>query len=435
MKKLANKNGRGKNKLLTLGLPTIPYLKELKSLNGITGTNACILFQQLEYWSHIMGGRFYKFQAPPETENHSYIDGSSWVEELGLSEDEFRTAYKQLGVRYKSKKEFSDKMAVGDVFEGKYYCSYFDKVSRLTHYIRNDSLVEEAISKVAIKDAKGSTGSHETGNANLTNASNTFSTDSELDALEDDSSESQYHKTNQDTKNNISNERDALSAVSKIKSTFGIDSCDISFDVKELEGDCPGEFEKIKIPIDFEPSIDYLYRAANTFKKKSPSYVTEKFIGFFREKGTKKTPKGWQHEWWNWMNRELSSNDNSQIEDELNEIILEANDLLWEAVDEIEFVVWEVDDLLEKAIERGFSIESVSIFLKTCERHSQIGHVEGYYFDRLQCESSDNLRNQVIQWLLEQGFELPDYLTDKLKDNDGKVGSISTCILPAFTRG
>ena len=115
----------------------IPYYPALSvKLGSVT---SAILLRQLEYWFKKMEYRpFYKFLKP--CEHGSYKAGESWTEELGMSEAEFRTAFTKIGVVYKSKKEFYNSE---DKFQGKYYCSYIDRLERKTYYFRNHELVRK----------------------------------------------------------------------------------------------------------------------------------------------------------------------------------------------------------------------------------------------------------------------------------------------------
>ena len=117
---------------------SIPYHKCLrpytKSLVG------CVLMQQLDYWFNKYMDGFYKFLMPCPN-NPAYNEGASWQEELGVSPDEFRSAFDHIGTRYSSKSEYN---ASADKFQGKYYCSYFDKQQGKTHYFRNHALADAA---------------------------------------------------------------------------------------------------------------------------------------------------------------------------------------------------------------------------------------------------------------------------------------------------
>ena len=133
-----------KNRILHITRNTIPYVKELHSITG--GVLSCLVMQQLDYWFENHPEGFYKFLLP--SEHPAYKDGDSWTEELGMSVDEFRTAFDKIGIRYKSKSEF-DK--ADDKFQGKFYCSYVDRRSNLTYYFRNHDLVDAALDELLFK--------------------------------------------------------------------------------------------------------------------------------------------------------------------------------------------------------------------------------------------------------------------------------------------
>lgn len=130
-----------RNRILFITRNTIPYVKELQPLAGSVA--GCILMQQLDYWFERFPDGFWKFLEPS---NHSkYRPGDSWIEELGLSVDEFRTAFDRLGIRYKSKGIFDEAQ---DKFQRKFYCSYQDRRENLTHYYRNHDLVDKALDEL-----------------------------------------------------------------------------------------------------------------------------------------------------------------------------------------------------------------------------------------------------------------------------------------------
>lgn len=110
-------------------------LKYCPQLNTFTGSiTASLLMCQLEYWfNHTNGTAFYKFLEPCQDEH--YHIGDSWIEELGFTKTEFRTAFKHIGKVYKSKTEF---LKSKDKFSGKLYLSYYDRIKKLTYYIRNN---------------------------------------------------------------------------------------------------------------------------------------------------------------------------------------------------------------------------------------------------------------------------------------------------------
>ncbi len=137
-----------RNRILYLTRNTIPYVKELHPLtHSVAG---CLLMQQLDYWFERYPKSFYKFMEPS---NHpQYKPSESWCEELGISAPEFRTAFDKIGVRYKSKSDF-DKTK--DKFQGKFYCSCFDRRSNLTFYFRNHALLDDALDSL-LRDKKNS---------------------------------------------------------------------------------------------------------------------------------------------------------------------------------------------------------------------------------------------------------------------------------------
>jgi len=136
-----------RNRILSITRNTIPYVKELRRLELVKSISACILMQQLDYWFDKYREGFYKFLEP--CKHAAYKPGKSWTEELEITVDEFRGAFDQIGVRYSSKKEYD---AAADKFAGKYYCSYYDKLSRMTHYFRNHEKVDADLDSLAQMD-------------------------------------------------------------------------------------------------------------------------------------------------------------------------------------------------------------------------------------------------------------------------------------------
>jgi hypothetical protein len=135
-----------RNRILQITRSSIPYVKELQPLAGtVTG---CILMQQLDFWFERRPNGFWKFLEP--SRHDGYKTGDSWVEELGMSPEEFRTAFDRIGIRYKSKGQYEESP---DKFQGKFYCSYLDRRENLTHYFRNHILVDKALDElVSIKE-------------------------------------------------------------------------------------------------------------------------------------------------------------------------------------------------------------------------------------------------------------------------------------------
>jgi hypothetical protein len=133
-----------KNKLLTITRGSIPYIKELRP--KVKSVTACILMQQLDYWFNKYPNGFGKLLEPIESDRENNHDKNflSWVEELGFSAEEFKTAFSNIGVSYKSKTEFEqaqNKFLSQDGKE-KFYCAYYDRQERMTYYFRNHQLVD-----------------------------------------------------------------------------------------------------------------------------------------------------------------------------------------------------------------------------------------------------------------------------------------------------
>lgn len=132
-----------RNRILYLTRNTIPYVKELQPLAySVAG---CILMQQLDYWFERYPDGFYKFME--SSEHPRYKPGESWCEELGMSADEFRTAFDKIGTRYKSKSQFEQ---AEDKFQGKFYCSYLDRRMNLTYYFRNHPHLDKALDALIV---------------------------------------------------------------------------------------------------------------------------------------------------------------------------------------------------------------------------------------------------------------------------------------------
>lgn len=134
-----------RNRILSITRSVIPYVKELHPLTG--SVHGCLIMQQLDYWFTAHPDGFYKFLEP--TEHASYKTGDSWVEELGMTHNEFRGAFDKIGVRYKSRTEFEAAKKSGkDIFDGKYYLSFVDRKKNLTYYLRNHQLLDLALDEL-----------------------------------------------------------------------------------------------------------------------------------------------------------------------------------------------------------------------------------------------------------------------------------------------
>lgn len=130
-----------RNRILSITRNVIPYVKELQPVAG--SVIGCLVMQQLDYWFHLKPDGFYKFMNPAE--HPFYRQGDSWVEELGISDDEFRYAFDRIGTRYKSKSDFDKAAKAGDIFKGCFYCSYVARRENLTYYFRNHELLDSAL--------------------------------------------------------------------------------------------------------------------------------------------------------------------------------------------------------------------------------------------------------------------------------------------------
>jgi hypothetical protein len=190
-----------RNKILTITRNTIPYVKELRRLAPVKSVNACLLMQQLDYWFERYPNGFFKFLEPCEASG--YQSGDSWCEELGISADEFRNAFDQIGIRYKSKKEFDQ--AAGDKFQGRYYCSYTDKIRRQTWYYRNHAAVDAALDTLSVAEA---------GEAKPTDTAAAGSRDGQGQVVEAGNDQPDYTETTTDITTDITHERDRLADAS-----------------------------------------------------------------------------------------------------------------------------------------------------------------------------------------------------------------------------
>lgn len=118
----------------------IAYRPELNKIFGSFKSN--LLASQLEYWFVRKPDGFYKFLS--SCEHPLYRTNDDWCHELGFSKSEFRSAFDQIGKRYKSKTLFIKAIEAGDdIFDGKFYVSFIDVRKGLTYYLRNNELVNK----------------------------------------------------------------------------------------------------------------------------------------------------------------------------------------------------------------------------------------------------------------------------------------------------
>lgn len=131
-----------------LPMKKVCYYPELVTITE--SITAALMMSQLEFWFKTREGKsFYKFLEPCEHER--YKEGDSWQEELGMSSSEIRSAFKKIGMPYKSKKAFKE---AEDIFKGKYYASYYDRIRKVTYYFRNTSKVKEVFEALERKEER-----------------------------------------------------------------------------------------------------------------------------------------------------------------------------------------------------------------------------------------------------------------------------------------
>lgn len=135
-----------RNRLLQITRSVIAYLPELKPYTG--SVVGCLLMQQMDFWFNQKPNGFYKFLSP--SEHPDYRPGDSWTEELAISEAEFRTAIDKICHRWTSKSAFD---AADDKFQGKFYCSVYDRRRQLTTYFRNHPVVDACLDELAVRNA------------------------------------------------------------------------------------------------------------------------------------------------------------------------------------------------------------------------------------------------------------------------------------------
>jgi len=137
-----------KNRGAAISARLIPYHKAYKEFCG--SVLATILFEQLEYWTNLYEDGFYKALGPCEKYGW-YRTGDSWLEELGFSRYEFKTAFAHIGIAYVSKKQYDRaglyRFQREDGTEA-LYCSYIDRPRGKTYYFRNHARVAQLLQQV-----------------------------------------------------------------------------------------------------------------------------------------------------------------------------------------------------------------------------------------------------------------------------------------------
>ncbi len=324
-----------KNRILTLVDFIIPYVKELRKLPLVKSVTASILMQQLDYWFNIQGKEsFYKFLEPCDNQ-HAYKPGDSWTEELGMSADEFKTAFGQIGVSYKSKAKYD---AAPDKFQGKYYCSYFNRVNRETRYFRNNELVDRDLNNLFLGNGKAQF--VETDEVDSVEVNSSYSVEEDIPGLVEDetvgleSTETTTDNTAKITTNNTSKreERKSLSPNERSKTeeitnrkdidnsfystSLDTEDCSDTSDNKEVIEGIPviGDSYSYSqpsqtaghLPDDFEVTDEMLEwieiekQKGNVASEIDISHATQKFIVY----NEGKKHKFWIQQWKLWMMRE-----------------------------------------------------------------------------------------------------------------------------------
>lgn len=130
-----------RNRILSITRNIVPYVRDIRPIAG--SVTAALVMQQLDYWFERHQDGFYKFMEP--SDHCLYKPGQSWTEELFMSRLEFISAFEQVGIRYRSKSEFEK---AENKFQGRYYASYLDRKTNLTHYLRNHAITDLRLSSL-----------------------------------------------------------------------------------------------------------------------------------------------------------------------------------------------------------------------------------------------------------------------------------------------
>lgn len=125
------------------------YVPELMQIMDSGDEKSCLMMAQIEYWFGKQPNGFYKFMTPPNSENPFYKEGDSWTEEMGMSKDKINNALRPICIQYKSFTEYKNEE---DKFKGRYYCSYYHKLSHRTYYFRNHNLTNEALKSISLEN-------------------------------------------------------------------------------------------------------------------------------------------------------------------------------------------------------------------------------------------------------------------------------------------
>ncbi|HEX8195557.1 MAG TPA: hypothetical protein VF571_05040 [Pyrinomonadaceae bacterium] len=140
-----------------------------------------------------------------------------------------------------------------------------------------------------------------------------------------------------DNPDTLSNSTTALCDVSlpedkssKTEENVNVNVSKANASVAGSQQEAEGKEEKITLPADFSPNLEYQYRAVISFYNKSPREVTEKFINYYKDKTVQMSPSDWNNKWWEWMRTEKPFiGYEEQLKNENNKIILKVMNMIY----------------------------------------------------------------------------------------------------------
>lgn len=127
-----------------LNRPCIPVIQELRKIPSVSDLTTGLVMQEVEYHFYRQPAGYFMFYAP-HYGHPDYRLYESWSERLGISSSDFKVEFDKIGVRYGSRREFDS--AQGDKFDGKFYCSIYDRNRRQALYLRNHELTDRVINQ------------------------------------------------------------------------------------------------------------------------------------------------------------------------------------------------------------------------------------------------------------------------------------------------
>lgn len=410
MQSSAKANRKNTYGLLQAAQFTIPYIKELKELDGVNSTHACLIMAQIEYWTFTMGETFYKFTTPPKSGRKGYSEGQSWTEGLGVTKGQFDRAFGEIGVHYGSMSDYLEASKNGDVFQGKFYCSYLHKPSHQTYYVRNKKEVEKAI-KIIRKLAMES---GEAAKSDLPNRDNEVSGDSNSGVAENAKSDVVYTDTTTDTttdtytervqnslRDSLQKQKERVDEEQEKEETIESGKSSESYNFELRPPISSNGEEKIAIRDDFSPTWDAKYRAVIQFPNKLASWATEKFIKYYKDKNLRLTSAEWQKKWWDWMQSERETFGNEKLSAEHREILNYVADEVLEATWHVPCVFdWEdVATYFDYAYSE-MTLTDVMFQLYEADKLGGVGDL--HYFNNIQREE---WWSDIVSDIKEKGLE------------------------------